>query len=75
MISITFTYFHTSKIPKIHFQENHKVLTFPKLLKRLMNRLQLTKFSTDFSTSKSDAVSVVGFFLDISFCFQSNRNH
>lgn len=32
-----------------------------------MNRLQLTKFSTDFPTSKSDAVSVVGFFLDISF--------
>lgn len=33
-----------------------------------MNTLQLTKFITLFLTTQSDAVSDVGFFLDISFC-------
>ncbi len=53
---------------KFNFQEKSKLLTFLKLLKRLMNTFQLTKFIISFPTIKSDAVSVVGFFLAISFC-------
>jgi hypothetical protein len=33
-----------------------------------MNTFQLTKFTILFPTTKSDAVSDVGFFLAISFC-------
>ncbi len=39
-----------------------------------MNTLQLTKFTTFFPNTKSDAVSEVGFFLDISFRFFVTAN-